>query len=136
MHYVTSEVADALAVSPNTLRRLAHSDASLGPVAVAMYGAVSIGLYDDASVVRVGAHLAARSHRRGRQRRWDDESRRRRRAAHTAAGYYRRRARDLAEQGRLEDARRAEESRNAILRELSMDVPSWGRVVLRGRIDS
>lgn len=113
--YLRSEVADALGVSPATVRRLSSRAPSLQPSAVLQRGSVGVSLYDQAAVDALGERLAATASRRGRPRLWDDQQRRRRRALHSAAGYYRRRAALLKARGDLDSARQAE-SRASVLR--------------------
>ena len=48
--YLRSEVADALGVSPATLRRLGGRAPTLGPSAVLRRGSVGVPLYDQAAV--------------------------------------------------------------------------------------
>jgi hypothetical protein len=102
--FLTSEVANALEVSPTTIRRLARTHPELAGSQVASYGRMRIPLYDDADVDRVAAHLRSHPNRRGRPRQWSDQERGERRSAHSAAGYHRRRAAVLAIRGDVDTA--------------------------------
>jgi hypothetical protein len=98
--FLRAEVADALAVSPATLRRLALTDTmTLGPSAMVTYGTLLVPAYNAAAIARLHAYLAAHRSARGRPRLWTDTERRARRAAHSAAGYRRRRAAALRDRG-------------------------------------
>ena len=98
--YLKGEVADALDVAPNTLRRLAVRDPErLGPSREVFYGRIRVALYDQNTVDVLHAYLRAHRSRRGRPRLWDDQQRRARRNTHGAAGYYRRRAVVLQQSG-------------------------------------
>ena len=112
--YLHSEVADALGVSPATVRRLARRAPSLQPSAVLQRGSVGVRLYDQATVDALAEQLAANGSRRGRPRLWDNQQRKRRRALHSAAGYYRRRAALLLARGDPDGARRAESRASAL----------------------
>lgn len=98
--YLCREVADALGVSPATLRRLGDLDPDrLGPSHETYYGRVHVLLYDQAAVDRLHGHLAQHRSSRGRPRLWDDQERRMRRAGHSSVGYRRRRSVALHGQG-------------------------------------
>jgi hypothetical protein len=98
--YLRREVADALDVSPATLRRLAIAEPTLlGPSAVLMWGRLSVPVYDPGAVSRLHTHLARYRSHCGRRRLWTDDERRARRTAHSAAGYRRRRAATLIDRG-------------------------------------
>jgi hypothetical protein len=93
--YLRAEVADALGISPSTLRRIAARIVPLGPSGTITAGTLTVPVYNTAAIARLHAHLAEQRSRRGRPRLWTDEERRARRAAHAAAGYRRRRAAEL-----------------------------------------
>lgn len=89
-YMMTTEVADALDVSANTLRRLATRTAELGPSHETYYGRIRVALYDRTTVNRLHAHLADHRSPRGRPRLWDDEQRAERRRTQSRASYRRR----------------------------------------------
>jgi hypothetical protein len=100
--FMWAETANALGVSPVTLRRLAaENPAAWGPSHIAYFHGVPLRLYDPARVQRLHEEITRRRQGevRGRPRLWDDQQRAARRAAHSAAGYRRRRARALAARG-------------------------------------
>jgi hypothetical protein len=98
--FLRAEVADALAVSPATLRRLARTaPGALAPSAVLKYGDLLIPVYNAAAIARLHAHLAAHRSPRGRRRLWTDAERCERRAAYSALGHRRRRAALLRDGG-------------------------------------
>ena len=101
--FTCTEVANAVQISPATLRRLSRADPDVfGPNRVEIVGGLQVWLFDLGTVERVHRHRAERiadgPSVRGRPRLWDDAERARRRAAHSAASYQRRRARSLRAQ--------------------------------------
>lgn len=114
--YLCTEVADALGISPATLRRRAARDPDrLRPSRVTRFGATTLALYDLDDVNRLAAdvQLTVAGSRRGRPRLWDDHERRTRRRAHSAASYQRRRARTLTARGDTSSAAAASELAHA-----------------------
>lgn len=112
--YLCSEVADALEVSPATLRRLARLDPrAVGPTLVTRVRGVSLWLYDMQRVEILARELAAKRApggcRVGRPRLWEPAVRRQRRSQHSAASYYRRRAAILSDRGDVVAAAFAEQ---------------------------
>src|SRR5664279_4004969 len=98
--YLCREVADALDLSPSTVRRFGARDPDrLGPSHETYFGRVLVYLYDAATVERLHAHLAEHRSASGQPRLWSDAERRTRRAAHNRAAYRRRRAVVLEERG-------------------------------------
>lgn len=120
--YLCSEVADALEVSPATIRRLSRAVPLLAePPAEMTIGAVRVPIYDAATVDRIREYLAQRPDRGGRPRLWDDSTRRARRAAFSAAGYRRRRAQQLRLHGRFGEADEFDAAAGEILARLRAD---------------
>jgi len=98
--FLRAEVADALAVSPATLRRLACTETTtLGPSDMVSSGSLLVPVYDASAIARLHLHLAAHRSPRGRRRLWTDAERHERRAAYSALGYRRRRAAALRARG-------------------------------------
>lgn len=100
--FLCTEVADALGVSPATLRRLAgRNPGGLGPTHISELATRELALYDMARVSDLAQETSrtVRGARRGRPRLWDDAERRSRRRAYSAMGYQRRRARVLDARG-------------------------------------
>ncbi len=105
--FLCVEVADALGVSPATVRRLGERDHDgLGPTHETCFGRMRLLLYDGDAVQRLHDHLGQHRAACGQPRLWNEGERRSRRAAHSAAGYRRRRAAQLRARGDEDGAAR------------------------------
>jgi hypothetical protein len=113
--FLVREVANALGISPATVRRVAEIRPDLRPSAITMFGDMLVPLFTLEDLTRLDRYVAerraslaaARRRSAGRPRLWSDSERRARRARHCAASYRRRCARALTEAGDLAAAQAA-----------------------------